>query len=125
MEPGRAHPRRAVYSAIIRNVQMTIRYFAALLASCSSFSFAASPVVVAKDGSGDFPTVQAAVDAAPSTGAIIRIRPGTYEEKITIDKPKIHLLGLGADPKEVVLSFNLNAAAAGGTFKSASTTVTG
>lgn len=88
-------------------------------------AFAANPVVVSKDGSGDFQTVQAAVDAAPAAGAVIRIRPGTYEEKIVIDKAHIHLIGLGEKPAEVVLSFHLNAAAAGGTFKSASTTVTG
>lgn len=88
-------------------------------------AFAADPIVVAKDGSGDFQTVQAAIDAASPAGAVIRIRPGTYVEKIVIDKPKIQLRGLGADPSQVVLSFNLSSGTAGGTYKSASTTVTG
>jgi len=91
---------------------MITRYGAALIAasfaSCCSFALAPGPVVVAKDGSGDFRTVQAAIDATSSTGAIIRIRPGTYEEKIVIDKPKIQLLGEGADPSQVVLRFNLS-----------------
>jgi pectin methylesterase-like acyl-CoA thioesterase len=95
-----------------------------LIACCCSLVAAAGPVVVAQDGSGDFRSVQAAIDAS-SPGAVIRIRPGTYEEKIVIDKPKIQLLGIGADPSKVVLSFNLSAGTAGGTFKSASTTVTG
>lgn len=98
---------------------------AALIACCASLAAVGGPVVVAQDGSGDFRSVQAAIDASPSTGAVIRIRPGTYEEKVVIDKPKIQLLGVGAGPSQVVLSFNLSAGTAGGTFKSASTTVTG
>lgn len=104
---------------------MITRYVAALIASCCSFALAADPVVVAKDGSGDFRTVQAAIDATSPTGAIIRIRPGTYEERIVIDKPRIQLLGLGVDPSQVVLSYNVSSGTAGGTYKSASTTVTG
>ncbi len=101
------------------------RYVIILIASCASSALAADPIVVAKDGSGDFRTVQAAIDAASSAGTIIRIKPGTYEEKIVIDKPKIQLLGAGADPGQVVLSFNQSSGTAGGTSKSASTTVTG
>ena len=98
----------------------------AVFTYCGSIAaFSAEPVVVAKDGSGDFQTVQAAIDAASPAGAVIRIRPGTYIEKIVIEKPKIQLRGLGADPSQVVLSFNLSSGTAGGTFKSASTTVTG
>ena len=82
-------------------------------------------VVVARDGSGDFTTVQNAVDSIGPAGGVIRIRAGVYREKIVIDKPKIQLRGMGKDPREVVLSWDLNAKAAGGTFKSASTTVNG
>ncbi len=55
-------------------------------------------VIVAKDGSGDFTTVQAAIDAAP-TGLtapyIIYIKNGKYKEKITIpsNKPFLQLIG--------------------------------
>ncbi len=83
-----------------------------------------SSVTVAKDGSANFVTVQAAVDSLPE-GGVIRIRAGLYEEKVTISASNIQLRGLGSSPKDVVLSWNLNATAAGGTFKSASTTVTG
>ena len=51
---------------------------------------------VAADGSADFKTVQAAVDAAPSSGAVIRIRPGTYREKLVITKAHIQLRGTDA-----------------------------
>ena len=55
--------------------------------------------VVAKDGSGDFFTVQEAVNAAPDyckqDETRIRIRKGIYEEKVTIpaNKEKLHLTG--------------------------------
>ncbi|HEY1115325.1 MAG TPA: pectinesterase family protein [Chitinophagaceae bacterium] len=55
-------------------------------------------VVVAKDGSGNYLTVQAAIDAAPTnrtTPYVIYIKNGKYKEKITIpsNKPFIHLIG--------------------------------
>src|SRR5579884_3426652 len=81
--------------------------------------------VVSSDGSGDFRTVQAAVDSAPANGANIQIKPGTYVEKTHIDKNHIGLHGMGPAPGAVVLSFGDSAATAGGTGKSASVTVTG
>ena len=77
----------------------------------------AADFIVAKEGSADFRTVQAAVDAASSDGAVIYIRPGTYKERIVVDKPKIHLRGGGSDPREVVLTYDLSSKTAGGTFK--------
>jgi pectin methylesterase-like acyl-CoA thioesterase len=92
----------------------------ALLAASSGH-----PLVVAQDGSGEYRTVQQAVDAAGVDGAVIHILPGTYEEKIVIDKPGIQLRGRGSNPGDVVLTWHLSSGTAGGTFKSASTTVTG
>lgn len=55
-------------------------------------------VVVAQDGSGNYTTVQAAVDATPAgrtTPYIIYIKNGRYKEKVTIpsNKPFIQLIG--------------------------------
>lgn len=55
-------------------------------------------LVVAKDGSGNYTTVQDAINAAPSGSTIpftIYIKNGRYKEKITIpsSKPFIHLVG--------------------------------
>ncbi|MBI1342277.1 MAG: T9SS type A sorting domain-containing protein [Terrimonas sp.] len=55
-------------------------------------------LVVAKDGSGDYTTVQAAINAAPvglTAPFIIFIKNGQYYEKITVpsNKPFIHLVG--------------------------------
>lgn len=56
--------------------------------------------VVAADGSGDFASVQAAVDAIPPDfpeRVTIFIRQGEYREKVFIDRRKVSLIGEGAD----------------------------
>lgn len=59
--------------------------------------------VVAKDGSGDFFTVQEAVNAAPDyckqDETTIYIKDGRYEEKVTVptSKQKLHLIGQSAE----------------------------
>jgi pectin methylesterase-like acyl-CoA thioesterase len=63
----------------------------------------------------DFTTIQAAVNAAPDEGAVIRIRPGTYREVVHVDKPKIQLRGEGDDWKKVVLVYGNSAASTCGT----------
>lgn len=88
----------------------------------------AKPVVMVAagaSGAGKFATVQAAVDAAPAQGEVIRIEPGVYREKISIAKDGIELRGMGAKPEDVVLSWDDSAGSAGGTSKSWSVSVTG
>jgi pectinesterase len=81
--------------------------------------------VVTVGSDGQFTTVQAAVDAAPEQGEVIRIAPGTYKEKLHIDKNGIELRGTGALPKDVLLTYDDSAKSAGGTNKSFSVAVTG
>ncbi len=63
----------------------------------------APEIVVAKDGTGDFMTVQEAIDACPdyehSHITTILIKEGTYEEMVTIphNKFRLHIQGQGAD----------------------------
>jgi pectinesterase len=64
---------------------------------------------VAADGTGDFTTIQAAVDAVPAgnTGPVtVAVRPGTYlgPVKIPSDKPFITFAGLGAGPDAVMIA---------------------
>ena len=70
----------------------------AALASLHAAAPAPIRVVVAKDGSGDYPTVQNAVDhafdrvLAPTTARlIIEIRPGIYHERVRVphDRPRV------------------------------------
>ncbi|KNY29902.1 pectinesterase family protein [Pseudobacteroides cellulosolvens] len=60
-------------------------------------SDAASPdIIVAKDGTGKFTTVQAAIDSVPANNTkqvIIYVKKGTYQEVVTIRKDNIYLIG--------------------------------
>jgi pectinesterase len=59
-------------------------------------TFSKPDLIVAKDGSGDFNTIQAALNAVPSLHEkmfIILIKNGLYEEKIFIEKSNITLIG--------------------------------
>jgi pectinesterase len=87
-----------------------------LLSVFTTTSHAADPIAltVASDGSGDFDNVQAAVDAVPADNArphVIAIRPGVYKQRLLVpkDKPHVTLRGLGDDPAEVVLTYDLHA----------------
>ena len=71
----------------------------------------ADRIVVAADGSGDFTSVQAAVDFAEAhreKPVVIFIRKGHYEERVRVgrDKPHVHLVG--EDRKGTVLAFTNN-----------------
>lgn len=50
-------------------------------------------LIVAKDGSGDFASVQSAVDALPREGGEILIRPGVYEERVVVHRSHVLLRG--------------------------------
>jgi polygalacturonase len=76
-------------------------------------------LVVAQDGSGDFRSVQSAVDALPLEGGNITIKPGTYREVVTIRKPHVYVRGDPADPAAVTIIYDNGAPKSGGTFNSA------
>jgi pectinesterase len=68
--------------------------------------------VVAADGSGQFRTVQAAVDAAPSharTRLVIHVRPGIYKERVVVPPDKTFLTLRGDDPRTTVITYDLHA----------------
>lgn len=89
-------------------------------------------MIVAKDGSGDFKTLQEAIDNIPENNSQrveIHIRKGVYKEKITVNKPFVALMGEGAD--DTVLTFDDSAnmlfpnGDRYGTFNSYSTIISG
>ncbi|MFI6072276.1 pectinesterase family protein [Actinoplanes sp. NPDC051343] len=61
------------------------------------------PLVVAANG--DFPTVQAAIDAVPPGGTIV-VRPGVYRGQVIVPAAKsgVRLIGLGRRPADVVIA---------------------
>jgi pectinesterase len=84
---------------------------AVLTATVATPARAGTPpfAVVAGDGSGDFASVQAAVDAVPAGNTeprTIAIKPGIYRGQVVVpsSKPFITLAGLGGTPSSVVVA---------------------
>ncbi|ELS54249.1 pectinesterase family protein [Streptomyces viridochromogenes] len=72
---------------------------------------AATTLTVAKDGSGQYATVQAAVNAVPANNpsrVVIAVKPGTYREtvKVPANKPHVTIQGTGGSRKDTVIVYN-------------------
>jgi polygalacturonase len=78
---------------------------------------------VAASGTGDYYSIQRAIDVAPPEGGVISIAPGVYRETLKITKPNIRLRSPYPDPKKTVIAFDKSAGTAGGTFNSATVEV--
>ena len=82
----------------------------ARLTSCASLP--KPDFVVAADGSGNFKTVQAAIDAAPANSAKrteILIKNGTYPELLAISAEKKNLTLRGESRKQTIIAATNNA----------------
>jgi len=90
--------------------------------------------VVAADGSGDYTTIQAAIDAVPQNTRpaspwLIAIRAGTYRERVYVQREKRYVVLVGEDPSRVVITYDLAATQAGpdrlpmGTFRTPTATI--
>ena len=56
-------------------------------------------IIVARDGSGDYTSLQAAIDAAPEgvrAPTLILVRPGLYEERVVVHKDNLRIVGADA-----------------------------
>ena len=62
--------------------------------------------VVAQDGSGQYKTIQAAVNAAPTSGArwVIYVKKGTYTEQVNIPKNNKNLMMYGDGPGVTIIT---------------------
>ncbi|MFE3518795.1 pectinesterase family protein [Streptomyces sp. NPDC059166] len=72
---------------------------------------AATTITVAKDGSGQYTGVQAAVNAVPSgntSRVVISVKPGTYRElvKIPSNKQNVTIQGTGSSRSDTVIVYN-------------------
>jgi len=70
-----------------------------------------APIVVAADGSGQFTTVQSAIDSIPDDNTewrVITIKPGTYKERVLIQASKTFLIlrGEDKDARRTILTFD-------------------
>ena len=74
----------------------------------ASTAVSATTVYVGGSGSGHYSTIQAAVNALPSTGGTIEVTAGTYKEQVTISKPGVRLIGEGSSAAATVLYDDLS-----------------
>ncbi|QHS63317.1 pectinesterase family protein [Chitinophaga agri] len=69
----------------------------------------AAKIVVAKDGTGDYTTVQAAINAVADNSfdtTLIFIRNGTYKEKLVLPATKCNVHFLGESLQDVILTYD-------------------
>ena len=67
---------------------------------------------IAKDGNGDFTSVQAALDTLSPDNreeVVLFIHKGIYEEQITVTVPHVTMIGEGESPSDTVLTYYLYA----------------
>jgi pectinesterase len=94
----------------------------------------APAAIVAADGSGQYRTVQDAVNAAPQdTSAerrwVIFIRAGVYRELLYVQREKRYVVLVGEDPVKTVITYDLKAGDTGpdgkpiGTFRTATAVI--
>ncbi|MEU1913482.1 pectinesterase family protein [Streptomyces massasporeus] len=77
----------------------------------STRAAAATTLTVAQDGSGQYRTVQAAVNAVPANNpsrVVIAVKPGTYRElvKVPANKPHVTIQGTGGSRKDTTIVYN-------------------
>ena len=90
----------------------------AILLCLLCFFVAKGQIVVAADGSGDFKTVQQAVDHVPDNNnqpVVIYIKRGVYQEQIRVVAGKRYLTFRGEDARNTLLTYRLSAQKAGNT----------
>jgi pectinesterase len=111
----------------IRTLSLALGIAAATLAAAQDVH-----VVVAQDGTGDFPTVQNAVDHAldkapigPNGRLYIEIRPGTYNERVVVPQDMPRVTFAGKDAATTIITHGQTAKESGGTFFSATVDVDG
>ncbi|GLJ09578.1 hypothetical protein SUGI_0112210 [Cryptomeria japonica] len=84
--------------------------------------------IVAKDGSGRYTTIAAAVAAAPeksSSRYVIHIKKGVYQENVDVSKNKHNIMFIGDGKDVTVITGNRNVVDGFTTFHSATVAVTG
>ena len=87
-----------------QHIWMLLLLMGSLLVSCSKDKD--NRIIVAADGSGDYTTIQEAINAVSSTDETteIFIKNGVYKEKIVVpaDKRNIHFLGEDASKTIII-----------------------
>jgi len=103
-------------TGVIVRMKLSLRpaLIACLPALCAFSHAAQKPnAVVAADGSGDFKTIQAAIDKSPQTASTqnqwtIFVKSGTYNEVVYIQREKRGLRLVGENAATTVITHNLS-----------------
>jgi pectinesterase len=93
-----------------------------------------SDAIVAADGSGQFKTIQEAINAAPQNTAadrpwVIFVKAGRYREIVYVQREKRFVSLIGEDPETTVITYDLHANMVGldgkpiGTFRTPTVTI--
>ena len=67
--------------------------------------------IIAKDGSGDFTSLQAAIDAVPMSSrmpTILLLRMDEYHEKVIVNKDNIRIIGEARDRTVITNSSHIS-----------------
>ncbi len=76
----------------------------AITQASTTASVGATQMLVAADGTGNYTSVQTAINALPTTGGSLYIKPGTYTGFVTVVTPNVSMYGLGGNPANVILT---------------------
>jgi pectinesterase len=84
-------------------------FICALIGTFTANAQAPKKIIVAQDGSGNYKTVQAAIDAVPlnnKTPVTIYIKNGVYKEKLHLDSSKNFVVFLGESRFNTILTYD-------------------
>ena len=115
-------------SAALCSLRLCGFLFAALATCFVAQAQTTRPIVVAADGSGDFKTVQQALDHIPDHNelpVVVQIKPGVYREQIRLSATRRFVTLRGEDPRRTILTYCLSAQEAGNTRLAFSTLING
>jgi polygalacturonase len=68
---------------------------------------------VAADGTGDYYSVQAALNKVPATGGLVLIAPGIYRERVLVTQSHVILKSANPDARKTVIAYDLSAGTRG------------
>ena len=97
----------------MKKIIFTVLLVGILSGGCAQDKEAVSPfqAVVAQDGSGDYATIQSAVDAAPENRRepwLIFVKNGSYREQVIIPETKTYIHLIGQDKDKTIIHHLLN-----------------
>ncbi len=80
---------------------------------------------VAADGTGDYYSVQAALNKVPATGGVVMVAPGVYRERLLVRQNHVTLRSANRDASRTVVVFDLSKGTQGSALGFSTVRVTG